>query len=69
MELRQNMRYATTRPVAWVAAISLALALALIVSYAVPKSTPNHAANASKPSVTTVDSMLDRNAERIQPSQ
>jgi len=30
MELRQNMRRAATRPMAWVAAVSVALALGLV---------------------------------------
>ena len=64
MELRQNMRQATTRPLAWAAAILIALALGLVVWYAVPKTMPNHPASAPKPVVTSVDRFLDRNAER-----
>ena len=63
MELRQNMRQATTQPLSWVAAILIALALGLVIWYAVPKTT-SHPASAPKPVLTTVDRYLDRNAER-----
>ncbi len=55
MELRQNMRSVTTRPIAWLAAIFVALALGLISWYALQSSTPTHQIGVDKPSIASVD--------------
>jgi cytoskeletal protein RodZ len=66
MEIRQNMRRATTRPDAWVVAVVVALALGVISWYALTTSALTHTTSAGKPPATTVNSLLDRAAERQQ---
>lgn len=56
MELQQNMRRAATRPMAWVAAAMVALALGLIGWNMRPLATPPHPAGFRMPSVASVQS-------------
>jgi hypothetical protein len=69
MELRQNMRRATTRPMAWAAAILSALAIALIGWTALTTGVPSHATNVGTAPATSANALLDRNAERQQQVQ
>src|ERR1700686_2818873 len=69
MELRQNMRRATTQPTAWVAAISIAVATGLIGWNAFATGTRTDAINVRIGSVITSYPPLDRNAERQQQAQ
>ena len=69
MELRQNMRRATTRPMAWAAAILSVLAIGLIGWTALTTGAPTEATNVSTAPETTANALLDRNAERQQPGQ
>jgi hypothetical protein len=55
MELRQNIRSVTTRPVAWLTAILVALALGLISWYALESGTATHPTRVNKPPTTSVD--------------
>jgi hypothetical protein len=64
MELRQNMRRATTRPMAWVATILVAAALVLGAWYALPTSAFIHPTSVRKAPATGAASLLDREAER-----
>lgn len=64
MELRQNMHRTTTRPIAWVAAILVTVALALMAWYALPTSTSIHPASVRKAPATGAAPLLDRAAER-----
>jgi hypothetical protein len=64
MELRRNMKRAATRPMAWVAALALALALVLMAWYAFPIGAFTHSTGAPKAPVTGAASLLDREAER-----
>jgi hypothetical protein len=64
MELRQNMRRATTRPMAWVAAILVGAALVLGASYALPTNTFIHPTSVRTAPATGAASLLDREAER-----
>jgi hypothetical protein len=66
MELRQNMRRATTRPLAWAAAILIALAIGLTGWNALTTVAPSQATNVSMAPATTAIALLDRNAERQQ---
>jgi hypothetical protein len=66
MEIRQNFRRATTRPNAWVAAISVALALVAISWFVVSTSASTPTTNPGKAAVITTTSLLDREAERQQ---
>ncbi len=56
MELRQNMRQAATRPMAFVVAVLFALMLALIGWYVRPISAVNHSTGVRAPIVTSVES-------------
>ena len=64
MELRQNMRRATTRPMAWVAATLVAATLVLGAWYALPTSAFIHLTSVGKAPATGAASLLDREAER-----
>jgi hypothetical protein len=64
MEVRQNLRRATTRPLAWGAAILVALASGLIGWNALTASTRSAAAPVYNSSAVTAHPLLDRNAER-----
>ena len=64
MELRHNMQSAMTRPMARVAAILVALAVGLLAWGALAQGVLTHPANVRKVPVASVDSLLDRNAER-----
>jgi len=55
MELRQNMRRVTARPIAWLAAILVALALGLISWYALQSSTPTHQIGVDKPPIVSLE--------------
>jgi hypothetical protein len=59
MELRQNMRSVTTRPIAWLTAILVALAMGLISWYALQSSAPTRLPGIAKPPIISVD--LPRN--------
>jgi len=69
MELRQNVRRATTRPTAWVAAISIAVATGLIGWNAFATGTRTDATNVRIGPAITAYPLLDRNAERQQQAQ
>jgi hypothetical protein len=56
LELRQNMRRATTRPMAWVTAVLVALALGLITWYALPSSALTHRTGVVTPLASSVAS-------------
>jgi hypothetical protein len=56
MELQQNLRRAATRPMAWGAAVSVALLLALIGWYMFPIGPLNHATGIRTQIVTSVES-------------
>ncbi len=56
MELRQNMRRATTRPMAWVVAMLLALMLGLMVGYVLASIAPAHPTGVGQAPVITGDS-------------
>jgi hypothetical protein len=56
MELRQNIRRATTRPMAWTAALLIALALGLMGWYMHPSSAPTHKTSVVSALATTVES-------------
>jgi hypothetical protein len=64
MELGQNMRRATTRPMAWVAAILVGAALVLGAWYALPTSAFIHPTSGHQAPATGAASLLDREAER-----
>jgi len=53
-ELRQNLRYASTRPMAWVAAVLVPLALGLMTWHALPSSAPTHRMSVVTPLATSV---------------
>ena len=67
MELRQNMRRATTRPLAWAAAILVALAIGLVGWNVVTASTLFKSPAVHNTPVITTYPLLDRNAERQPP--
>jgi hypothetical protein len=56
MELRQNLRHATTRPMAWVATLVIALALALVGWYVIGSSAPRSQAGVATPQATSIES-------------
>lgn len=56
MELRQNIRHAATRPMAFVGAVLFAVLLALIGWYVRPISAVNHPTGVRAPIVTSVES-------------
>jgi len=62
MELRQNMRRATTRPMAWGASMLVALAIGLVGWNALTTATRSEPSSATP--AKTAHSVLDRNAER-----
>jgi len=64
MELRQNMRRLTTRPMAWGAAILVALAIGLVGWNVLTASTPSEGTTVHNTSAITAYPLLDRNAER-----
>jgi hypothetical protein len=64
MELRQNMRRATTRPIALAAAILVALAIGLMGWNALTTSTASKATTVHNTPAITAYPLLDRNAER-----
>jgi hypothetical protein len=53
-ELRQNLRHASSRPIAWDSAVLIALALGLLAWYALPSSAPAHRTSAATPLATSV---------------
>jgi len=66
MELRQNLRRPTARPIAWVATILLAMAIGVIGWQALPNSALVRSTTVSNSPATAPASLLDRNAERLQ---
>jgi hypothetical protein len=56
MELQQNMRRAATRPMAWVAAVLVALALGLTGWNMRPIAAPPHPAGVRMPIVASIQS-------------
>lgn len=56
MELQQNIRRAATRPMAWVAVVSVAVLLALIGWYMRPIGALSHATGLRTPIVISVES-------------
>lgn len=56
MELRQNMRHATTRPMAWVATLLIALVLGLIGWYVIGSSAPRPQTGVVTPHATSIES-------------
>jgi hypothetical protein len=55
MELRQNVRRVATRPIAWLTAVLVALAIGLIGFYALQGNTRTHPTGAGTPTVTSLD--------------
>jgi hypothetical protein len=55
MELRQNVRRVATRPIAWLFAVLVALAIGLIGFYALQGNTHTHPTGAGTPTVTSLD--------------
>jgi len=64
MELGQNMRRATTRPLAWGAAMLVALAIGLVGWNVLTSTTPTQGTTVNNTSAITPYPLLDRNAER-----
>jgi hypothetical protein len=55
MELRHDLRSVTSRPIAWLTAILVALALGLIGWYALQSSAPTHSTGVDKAPMTSAD--------------
>jgi hypothetical protein len=64
VELRQNMHRATTRPMAWGAAILVPLAIGLMAWNVLTTSTPSKGTTVHTTPAITAYPLLDRNAER-----
>lgn len=55
MELRQNMRVAATRPIAWLTAVFVVIVLGLVVWFALQNSTPARSSGQGSPLLTSTD--------------
>ena len=64
MELQQNMHRATTRPMAWGAAILVALAIGLMSWHALATGTRSETTTLHNSPPVSARPLLDRNAER-----
>lgn len=56
MELRQNARLASTRPIAWAVAVLIALMLGLISGYVLASSAQTRSTGAGTPPLAVVES-------------
>lgn len=63
MELGQNVRRASTRPMAWAATVLMTVLVAVICWYAFPRGSDSASSPVTRPAAAQPP-LLDRNAER-----